>query len=44
VIGTYHHFRAVPAGADLRRSLTVEAAALLGVLVVSAFLVRASPV
>ena len=43
-IGTYHHFRAVPTGADLRRSLTVEAAALLAVLVVSAFLVRASPV
>lgn len=43
-IGTYHHVRAVPTGADLRRSLTVEAVALLGVLAVSAFLVRASPV
>jgi copper transport protein len=43
-IGTYHHFRAVPTGADLRRSLTVEALALLAVLVVTALLVRASPV
>jgi copper transport protein len=42
-IGTYHHFRAVPAGTDLHRSLAVEAVALLGVLVITAFLVRASP-
>lgn len=41
-LGAYHHFRDVDPH-RLRRTLAVEAAALVGVLVVTAFLVRASP-
>lgn len=42
-LGAYHHFRTPTDDARLRRTLAVEAAALVAVLVVTAFLVRASP-
>jgi copper transport protein len=47
-LGGYHHFVAIPRhhhgdSAALRRSLGAEAVALVGVLVLTTFLVRASP-